>query len=30
LARGLLSGEVRDGSTVRVGVDSAQETLTLV
>ncbi len=30
LARGLLSGEVRDGSTVKVGVDAAQETLTLV
>ncbi len=29
LARGLLSGEVRDGSTVQVGIDVAGETLTL-
>ncbi|HSU74468.1 MAG TPA: ATP-dependent chaperone ClpB [Terrabacter sp.] len=30
LARGLLSGEVRDGSTVKVGVDGEGESLTLV
>jgi ATP-dependent Clp protease ATP-binding subunit ClpB len=29
LARGLLSGEVRDGATVQVGVDAAGESLTL-
>ena len=29
LARGLLSGEVRDGSTVSVGVDETGEQLTL-